>query len=145
MQRFYDNLTPEFRENNQYIEVLGRQVEVAINYSEEQGGDLQSQLALAERNMNLVVNLRPICTQVKSISDGTIPMDAAVNYLKTNPLSSSFIGSDYDSLIGLLTRFTAADPPGQKMLAWDVDYLRTDKAKSVVTILLEELNRGVNQ
>lgn len=145
MQRFYDNLTPEFRENNQYIEVLGRQVEIAINYSEEQGGDLQSQLALAERNMNLVVNLRPICTQVKSISDGTIPMDAAVNYLKTNPLSSSFIGSDYDSLIGLLTRFTAADPPGQKMLAWDVDYLRTDKAKSVVTILLEELNRGVNQ
>lgn len=145
MQRFYDNLTPEFRENNQYIEVLGRQVEVAINYSEEQGGDLQSQLALAERNMNLVVNLRPICTQIKSISDGTIPMDAAVNYLKTNPLSSSFIGSDYDSLIGLLTRFTAADPPGQKMLAWDVDYLRTDKAKSVVTILLEELNRGVNQ
>lgn len=115
MQRFYDNLTPEFRENNQYIEVLGRQVEVAINYSEEQGGDLQSQLALAERNMNLVVNLRPICTQVKSISDGTIPMDAAVNYLKTNPLSSSFIGSDYDSLIGLLTRFTAADPPGQKI------------------------------
>lgn len=145
MQRFYDNLTPEFRENNQYIEVLGRQVEIAINYSEEHGGDLQSQLALAERNMNLVVNLRPICTQIKSISDGTIPMDAAVNYLKTNPLSASFIGSDYDSLIGLLTRFTAADPPGQKMLAWDVDYLRTDKARSVVTILLEELNRGVTQ
>lgn len=144
MQRFYDNLTPEFRENNQYIEVLGRQVEVAIKYSEEVGGDLQSQLSLAERNMNLVVNLRPICTQIKSISDGTIPMDAAVNYLKTNPLSASFIGSNYDSLIGLLTRFTAADPPGQKMLAWDVDYLRTDKARSVVTILLEELNRGVN-
>lgn len=145
MQRFYDNLSPEFRENNQYIEVLGRQVEIAISYSEEMGGDLQTQLALAERNMNLVVNLRPVCTQIKSISDGTIPMDAAVNYLKTNPLSASFIGSDYDSLIGLLTRFTTADPPGQKMLAWDVDYLRTDKARSVVTILLEELNRGVNQ
>jgi len=144
MQRFYDNLTPEFRENVQYIEVLGRQVEIAINNSEEVGGDLQSQLALAERNMNLVVNLRPICTQVKQIADGTIPMDAAVNYLKTNPLSASFIGTDYDSLIGLLTRFTAADPPGKKMLAWDVDYLRTDKAQSVVRILLEELNRGVN-
>ena len=123
---------------------VARQVEIAIKNSEEVGGDLQSQLALAERNMNLVVNLRPICAQVKQIADGTIPMDAAVNYLKTNPLSASFIGTDYDSLIGLLARFTAADPPGQKMLAWDVDYLRTDKAQSVVRILLEELNRGVN-
>ena len=145
MQRFYDNLTPEFRENQQYIEVLGRQVEIAVGVSEEESSDLQTQLQLAERNMNLVVNLRPICAQVKQISDGTIPMDAAVGYLKANPLSSSFINSNYDSLIGLLTRFTAADPPGQKMLAWDVDYLRTDKAQAVVKILLEELNRGVTQ
>jgi len=145
MQRFYDNLTPEFRDNEQYIEVLGRQVEVAINYSEERGGSVQEQLAMAERNMNLIVNLRPICAQVKQIADGTIPMAAAVSYLQTNPISKSFIGSDYNSLIDLLTRFTAADPPGQKMLAWDVDYLRTEKAQSVVKILLEELNRGVTR
>ena len=144
MTRFYENLTPEFRENKQYVGVLGRQVEIAIDISEETGMDLNRQMELAERNMNLVVNLRPICTQIKNIADGLTPMDAAVSYLKSNPLSQSFIGTDYDSLMSLLTRFTTADPPGQKMLAWDVDYLRQEKAQYVVKSLLEELNRGGN-
>jgi len=144
MTRFFENLTPEFRENKQYIEVLGRQVEVAIAVSEESGLDLNGQMEMAERNMNLAVNLRPICTQIKNIADGITPMDAAVGYLRSNPLSQSFIGTDYDSLMSLLTRFTTADPPGQKMLAWDVDYLRQEKAQYVVKTLLEELNRGGN-
>lgn len=143
MQRFYDNLSDEFKQNQQYIEVLGRQVEIAIDISEESTPDLQQQMQLAERNMNLIVNLRPICTQVKNIADGVTPMDAAVGYLKNNPISQTFSGSDYDSLMSLLTRFTNADPPGQKMLAWDVEYLRTSKAEYVVKTLLDELNMGV--
>ena len=142
MQRFYDNLSDDFKQNQQYIEVLGRQVEIAIDISEESTPDLQQQMMLAERNMNLIVNLRPICTQVKHIADGVTPMDAAVGYLKNNPISQTFAGSDYDSLMSLLTRFTNADPPGQKMLAWDVEYLRTSKAEYVVKTLLEELNMG---
>ena len=143
MQRFYDNLSDDFKQNQQYIEVLGRQVEIAIDISEESTPDLQQQMQLAERNMNLIVNLRPICTQVKNIADGVTPMDAAVGYLKNNPISQTFTGSDYDSLMSLLTRFTNADPPGQKMLAWDVEYLRTSKAEYVVKTLLDELNMGV--
>lgn len=143
MQRFYDNLSDDFKQNQQYIEVLGRQVEIAIDISEESTPDLQQQMQLAERNMNLIVNLRPICTQVKNIADGVTPMDAAVGYLKNNPISLTFAGSDYDSLMSLLTRFTNADPPGQKMLAWDVEYLRTSKAEYVVKTLLDELNMGV--
>lgn len=142
MQRFYDNLSDDFKKNQQYIEVLGRQVEVAIEISEESTPDLQQQMQLAERNMNLIVNLRPICTQVKNIADGVTPMDAAVGYLKNNPISQTFVGSDYDSLMSLLTRFTNADPPGQKMLAWDVEYLKTSKAEYVVKTLLDELNMG---
>ena len=142
MEGFHNNLPETYKGDPIYIGVLKKQVEVAIQRAEDQyPNDVRQQLICADKEMHLVVNLRSIAVNINRIVVGEVTVDMATQVLKGLPIfDQHFRGESYESLMQKIVPYQAADPPGQKMFAWDIEFLQKEEAANAIRQILVAAN-----
>lgn len=142
MEGFHANLPETYKGDPTYIGVLKKQVEIAIQRAEDQyPNDVRQQLICADKEMHLVVNLRSIAVNINRIVVGEVTVDMATQVLKGLPIfDQHFRGETYESLMQKIVPYQAADPPGQKMFAWDIEFLSKDAAANAIRQILIAAN-----
>ena len=142
MEGFHNNLPDTYKGDPVYIGVLKKQVEVAIQRAEDQfPNDVRQQLICADKEMHLVVNLRSIAVNINRIVVGEVSVKMATQVLKGLPIfDQHFRGESYESLMQKIVPYQAADPPGQKMFAWDIEFLMKDEAANAIRQILVAAN-----
>lgn len=143
MEGFHTNLPDTYKQDLAYIGVLKRQVEIAVRRAEDSNpNDIREQLISADKEMHLIVNLRSIAVNINRVAKGEVNPDMAAQVLQGMPLfNDHFRGETYESLISKVEPYAAADPPGQKMFGWDIDFLKSDEAGTVIRQILASANR----
>jgi len=143
MEGFHSNLPETYQQDLAYIGVLKRQVEIAVRRAEDSNpNDIRQQLISADKEMHLIVNLRSIAVNIQRVAKGEVNSDMAAQVLQGMPLfNDHFRGETYESLISKVDPYAAADPPGQKMFGWDIDFLKGDEAATVIRQILATANR----
>lgn len=137
MQGIFETLPQEYSSSAEFIEMLKRQVEIAITRAEDRfPNNVNTQLMYAEKEITLVVNLRSICSNLSNVINGQVPLETAAMVLQNLPVFEAFRGETYDSLLAMVTPYAAADPPGVKILAWDIEFLQTPAAANVISQIL---------
>ena len=72
---------------------------------------------------------------------GEVTVDMATQVLKGLPIfDQHFRGETYESLMQKIVPYQAADPPGQKMFAWDIEFLSKDAAANAIRQILVAAN-----
>ena len=104
--------------------------------------NVNTQLVFAEKEITLVVNLRSICSNLNNVISGQVPLNTAVVVLQSLPVFEAFRGETYDSLLAMVSPYAAADPPGVKILAWDIEFLQTPAAANVISQILAAAFQG---
>ena len=143
MEGFHTNLPDTYKDDLAYIGVLKRQVEIAVKRAEDSNpNDIRQQLIAADKEMHLIVNLRSIAVNINRVVSGEVSTEIAAQVLQGLPIfNDHFRGETYESLIAKVEPYTAADPPGQKMFAWDIDFLKQENAATVIRQILMVANR----
>ena len=143
MEGFHNNLPDTYKDDLAYIGVLKRQVEIAVRRAEDfNPNDIRQQLIAADKEMHLIVNLRSIAVNINRVVSGEVNTEIAAQVLQGLPIfNDHFRGETYESLIAKVEPYAAADPPGQKMFAWDIDFLKQDNAATVIRQILMVANR----
>lgn len=143
MGGIFDPLPQEYKESAEFIDMLKRQVEIAITRAEDRfPNNVNTQLMFAEKEITLVVNLRSICSNLNNVISGQVPLPTAVVVLQSLPVFEAFRGETYDSLLAMVTPYAAADPPGVKILAWDIEFLQTPAAANAISQILAAAFQG---
>ncbi len=143
MGGIFDGLPQEYKESAEFIDMLKRQVEIAITRAEDRfPNNVNTQLVFAEKEITLVVNLRSICSNLNNVISGQVPLNTAVVVLQSLPVFEAFRGETYDSLLAMVSPYAAADPPGVKILAWDIEFLQTPAAANVISQILAAAFQG---
>lgn len=143
MEGFHTNLPDTYKDDLAYIGVLKRQVEIAVKRAEDfNPNDIRQQLIAADKEMHLIVNLRSIAVNINRVVSGEVSTEIAAQVLQGLPIfNDHFRGETFESLIAKVEPYAAADPPGQKMFAWDIDFLKQDNAATVIRQILMVANR----
>ena len=143
MGGIFDGLPAEYKESTEFIDMLKKQVEIAITRAEDRfPNSVNNQLVYAEKEITLVVNLRSICSNLNNVIEGTVPLQTAVVVLQSLPVFEAFKGENYESLLAMVSPYAAADPPGVKILAWDIEFLRNPAAANVISQILAAAYQG---
>ncbi len=143
MEGFHTNLPDTYKDDLAYIGVLKRQVEIAVKRAEDfNPNDIRQQLIAADKEMHLIVNLRSIAVNINRVVSGEVSTEIAAQVLQGLPIfNDHFRGETFESLIAKVEPYAAADPPGQKMFAWDIDFLKQENAATVIRQILMVANR----
>ena len=143
MEGFHNNLPDAYKEDLAYIGVLKRQVEIAVQRAEDSfPNDIRSQLIFADKEMHLIVNLRSIAVNIQRVVKGEVQTEMAAQVLQGLPIfNDHFRGETYENLIAKVAPYAAADPPGQKMFGWDIEFLQGEQAATVIRQILVVANR----
>ena len=73
---------------------------------------------------------------------GEVQTEMAAQVLQGLPIfNDHFRGETYENLIAKVAPYAAADPPGQKMFGWDIEFLQGEQAATVIRQILVVANR----
>ena len=137
MGQIHESLPSEWTENSAFIEILKRSTERAVTRAEDlypTSVELQIERALVE--LVLIVNLRLIGTSLQHIKRGTVTAEKAAELLKDHPLFEAFKGETYESLMDMISSYADCDPPGQKNLGWDIEFLTEPENRQHIEAVL---------
>ena len=143
MQQIHTTLPEEWKANDVFIEILKRSTERAVVRAESRFPvSIESQVERAIMELLIVVNLRLIGTSVQNINQGIVSIDMAGKILGQHELYTAFQHETYDSLIETISSYIDCDPPGQKNIAYDIEFLTNPDNRQVIEGVLAAAKQG---
>ena len=133
MQQIHQTLPEQWKANEMFIEILKRSTERAVSRAEDMyPASIESQIQRSIVELLIVVNLRLLGTSVQNINKGIVSVEMAGNFLGDHELYAVFENETYDSLMEIITSYIDCDPPGQKNIAYDIEFLSLPDNRQVI-------------
>mgnify|MGYP001218358940 CR=1 FL=1 len=133
MQQIHGTLPDQWKANDQFIEILKRSTERSVMRAEEMfPASVQNQMERSIMELLIVVNLRLLGMSVQNINKGMVSIEMAGNIVRDHDLWVAFQHETYDSLIEIITSYADCDAPGQKNLAYDIEFLSAPENRQVI-------------
>jgi hypothetical protein len=137
MQQIHGTLPEQWQANELFIEILKRSTERSVSRAEEMHPtSIENQMQRAIMELLIVVNLRLLGTSIQNVKKGMVSIEAAGNFMRGHELFSVFAAEDYDSLMEIITSYIDCDPPGQKNIGFDIEFLAEPSNRQVIEGIL---------
>ena len=133
MQQIHSTLPDQWKANEAFIEILKRATERAVTRAEDlYPASIQNQIERAIMELLIIVNLRLLGTSIQNINKGMVSVEMAGSFLGEHELFAVFQNESYDSLMEIITSYIDCDPPGQKNIGYDIEFLANPDNRQVI-------------
>jgi hypothetical protein len=137
MQQIHGTLPEQWQANELFIEILKRSTERSVSRAEEMHPtSIENQMQRAIMELLIVVNLRLLGTSIQNVKKGMVTIEAAGNFMRGHELFPVFATEDYESLMEIITSYIDCDPPGQKNIGFDIEFLAEPSNRQVIEGIL---------
>ena len=137
MQQIHSTLPEQWQANELFIEILKRSTERSVSRAEEMyPTSIENQMQRAIMELLIVVNLRLLGTSIQNVKKGIVSIEAAGNFMRGHELFPVFASEDYESLMEIITSYIDCDPPGQKNIGFDIEFLAEPSNRQVIEAIL---------
>ncbi len=133
MQQIHQTLPDQWKSNEVFIEILKRTTERAVRRAEDMyPTSVQNQIERSIMELLVIVNLRILGMSVQNINKGVVSIEMAGSFMRDHQLWEVFQHESYESLMEIITSYADCDPPGQKNIAYDIEFLSAAENRQVI-------------
>jgi hypothetical protein len=133
MQQIHGTLPEQWQQNELFIEILKRSTERAVMRAEEMyPTSIQHQIERSILELLIIVNLRLLGMSIQNIQKGVVSVEMAGSFMRDHDLWPAFQNETYESLMDIIGSYADCDPPGQKNIGYDIEFLLEPANRQVI-------------